>query len=105
MSPSRTPTDVDALAERYLDDAVALNPLEATYLGLPGHDAELPEHTPEWFAEVSQLRRRTLASLDTTAPADTTDRITVAALREALDVAEQLRSLGADESALRNIAS
>jgi uncharacterized protein (DUF885 family) len=102
---TRTPTAVDALAEQYLDELVALDPIEATSLGIPGHDHELPPHTPEWYAELSELRRKTLVRLDRAQPADVTDRITIAALREELTVAEQLRELGADESALRNIAS
>jgi uncharacterized protein (DUF885 family) len=105
MTELRTPTAVDALADQYLDESVALNPIDATNLGIPGHDAELPAYDPDWRAAVSQLRRRTLAELDTAEPADANDRITVAALREELTVAEELRDLGADLSELRNIAS
>ena len=31
MTPQRTPTPVDAVAETHLDESAALNPLEATY--------------------------------------------------------------------------
>src|SRR5947209_6020111 len=105
MTETRTPTAVDALAEQYLDEIVALNPLEATYIGIAGHDAELPAHDPDWRTAVSELRRRTLAAIDTAAPTDANDRITIAALREELSVAEELRAFGADVSELRNIAS
>ncbi|MDT4911166.1 MAG: hypothetical protein QOC66_294 [Pseudonocardiales bacterium] len=105
MTEMRTPTAVDALADRYLDESVSLNPIEATYLGIAGHDAELPAYDPDWHAQVSELRRRTLEALDAVEPTDANDRITIAALREDLAVAEELRQLGADESELRNIAS
>jgi uncharacterized protein (DUF885 family) len=105
MTQARTPTDVDALAETYLDSYADLNPIEATYYGLPDHAGELPDLTPAWYEDVSALRRRTLAALDAAEPVDSTDRITVAALREELECAEALRATGVEESSLRNIAS
>jgi uncharacterized protein (DUF885 family) len=105
MTDSRTPTDVDALAETHLDESAALNPIEATYLGIPGFDDKMPDLTPDWWQSVSDQRRRTLAALDGVEPVDSTDRITVAALREELTVREQLREAGAEESNLTVIAS
>jgi uncharacterized protein (DUF885 family) len=105
MTDARTPTAVDALADSYVDEYAARNPILATFFGIAGHDAELPDFSPEWHADMSALRRRTLARLDEVETVDVTDRVTVAALREELTVAEQLRELGDDESALRNIAS
>lgn len=105
MTTTRTPTAVDALADAYLDESAALNPMLATYLGILGHDAELPDISPGWLASVSDLRQRTLAAVATTEPADSNDRVTLAALREVLTVEEELRSTGAEESNLRNIAS
>ena len=103
MSQSRTPTAVDALADSYLAEYVALDPLAATYWGIPGHDAELPDLSPDGLAEVSALRRRTLDALDAATPVDRTDRITIAALREELAVAEELRAAGHEEANLNNI--
>ena len=37
---------VDHIVDRYLDDYVALDPVTATYLGVPGHDDELPGPLP-----------------------------------------------------------
>jgi uncharacterized protein (DUF885 family) len=104
-SPGRTPSAVDTVADTYLDDWVALDPMMATYLGIPGHDAEMPDLSPDWLAARSDLRRRTLAALAAAEPTDANDRVTVAALREALTVEEGLRALGAEESDLKNIAS
>jgi uncharacterized protein (DUF885 family) len=105
MSDSRTPSAVDAVADAHLDAWVAHDPLVATYLGVRGHDGEMPDLTPDWFAEGSRLRARTLAALDAATPVDTNDRITIAALRQELEVAEELRASGAEESDLKNIAS
>ncbi|MGI8881372.1 MAG: DUF885 domain-containing protein [Jatrophihabitans sp.] len=101
----RTPTAVDVVAENYLDEFLALNPAEATDLGVPDFDDKLPDYTPEWFETVSEHRRRTLARLAKVEPTDSNDRITVAALRENLEMREDLRAAGTEESALKNVGS
>jgi uncharacterized protein (DUF885 family) len=102
---TRTPTPVDAIADRYVTDLAALDPLAATEMGIPGSEAELPDLSPDGLATVSALRRATLRELDAATPVDTCDRITVAALREQLTVAELIRATGAEESRLNNIHS
>jgi uncharacterized protein (DUF885 family) len=105
MTSSRIHTAVDALTDSYLDDYVALDPIAATNLGIKGHDRRLPDLSPDGLAAVSELRRRTLSALAAATPDDADDRITVAAMREELDAAEQLRATGAEESHLDNISS
>jgi uncharacterized protein (DUF885 family) len=105
MTDPRTPTEIDKIAERYLDAAAAHDPIRATYIGLPGHDGELPANDPDWLAQRSALRQATLRELDSAAPVDANDRVTLAALSDELTVEEQLRELGEEESLLNNIAS
>ncbi len=102
---TRNQTDVDRLADSHLDATAALDPVIATYWGVAGHETELPDLSPDGFEERSLLRRRTLAALDAARPADVTDRVTVAALRENLELAEQLRATGVEESSLNVIES
>jgi uncharacterized protein (DUF885 family) len=96
---------VDHVMDRYLDDYLALDPLSATYLGVSGHDDEVPDLSPDGLAEVSALRRRTLAELDEATAVDETDRITVAAASEQLRTDEEIRATGAEEARLNNIES
>jgi uncharacterized protein (DUF885 family) len=105
MTETRTPTVVDAAAERHLDEHVALDPIAATYIGVAGYDDRLPDFSPAWWQSISDLRRHTLAELDRLEPVDRTDRITIAALRDELTLAEQVRETGADEANLDVIAS
>jgi uncharacterized protein (DUF885 family) len=105
MTDMRTPTAVDALADAYLDEHAALDPLAATYYGIAGHDDELPDLSPAGLETASQHRRRTLDALDAVTPVDDSDRVTIAALREHLSVAEELRAVGEEEMQLNNIAS
>jgi uncharacterized protein (DUF885 family) len=105
VTSARTPTPADACADRYLDECSALNPIEATYNGVAGYDDKLPDFTPDWYAERAQLRRRTMRALDELEAQDATDRVTIAALREQLSVAEALREAGEEESNLNVIHS
>jgi uncharacterized protein (DUF885 family) len=105
MTNARTPTAVDAVADTYLDRSAALDPTEATYFGVAGYDDRLPDYTPDWWQSVSDNRRHTLATLDTVEPVDSSDRVTLAALRESLVVAEDLHAAGRSESSLDVIAS
>jgi uncharacterized protein (DUF885 family) len=93
------------VADGYLADLAALDPLAATMMGIPGHEGELPDLSPAGLQALSELRRRTLAALAATPARDSTDRITVAALHEQLTVAELIRATGADEARLNNIHS
>ena len=107
MTPThtRTPTPVDNLIDGHLDEYAALNPIFATAAGIPGHDAELPDLSPDWLAAVSALRRRTIAGLAVAEPVDANDRVTVAAATGEFTVAEQIRAIGADESRLNIVSS
>ena len=107
MTPThtRTPTPVDNLIDRHLDEYAALNPIVATASGIPGHEAELPDLSPDWLASVSALRQRTIAGLADAVPIDANDRVTVAAATDEFTVAEQIRATGADESRLNNVSS
>jgi uncharacterized protein (DUF885 family) len=105
MMSGHARTAIDRIAEAYLDDSAALDPVVATCAGIPGHDHRLPDLHPAWHDEGSQLRRRTLAALAAAEPVDGCDRITAAALREQLGVAEELHDADEDLSDLDNVAS
>ena len=102
---SRKPTAIDAIATEHFDGVVALSPIEATYLGVPGRDDELDDLSPAGFEAQSRLRRATLARLTDVAPVDDIDAVTVAALRERLGLYEELYASGEEERGLNVIAS
>jgi uncharacterized protein (DUF885 family) len=102
---TRSWTEIDRIADGYVVTLSALDPLTATEIGFPGHDAELPDLSPDGNAEISALRQRTLAALDSATPVDDCDRVTAGGLRDSLENSEQLRQAGTEESSLNNIAS
>ena len=104
-APARPATEIDRIAESYLAEQLTLSPITATYLGIPGHEEELDDFSPEGHEAVAELRRRTLAQLDDAEPVDDVDRVTLGALRERLGLAEEVHAAGLDEMALNVIAS
>ena len=104
-STARPTTDVDRIADAFLAELVVLSPITATYLGIPGHEEDLDDFSPAGHAAHAELRRRTLAALDQATPADDIDRVTIAAMRERLGLAEETHQAGLDEMSLNVIAS
>ena len=80
----RTPTAIDAIADDYTRSLAELSPVTATYLGIKGYDHLMGDYSPDASAAYADLNRATLAKLDAAVPADETDRVTVAAMRDRL---------------------
>jgi len=102
---ARPTTDVDRIANGYLDALVQLSPITATYLGFAGHDEDLDDFSPSGYAAQSELRKRTLKALDSSTAADEIDRVTLAAMTERLGLAEETYAAGLDEMCLNVLAS
>ncbi|KGN36896.1 DUF885 domain-containing protein [Knoellia subterranea] len=90
----RTPTAIDAIAERHFDATMQLSPIEATYLGVPVRQDEYDDLSPAGHDARAELARATLADLATAEPADDIDRVTVAAMRERLQLEIDIHEAG-----------
>jgi uncharacterized protein (DUF885 family) len=101
----RPRTAVDEIADAHLDAEIALDPIAATSLGVPGHETELTDYSPEGHAARREVGLRTLRALDDVEPADDVDRVTIAAMRERLGLAEELYAIEADDHDLNVLAS
>jgi uncharacterized protein (DUF885 family) len=75
---------IDDLANRYVDEWAPLNPTGATFIGVPGHDRELDDLSPEGFEAQAELTRRTLAELDPLEPATESEHVAKDAMQERL---------------------
>ena len=95
---------VDAIADAYVDALAALDPYEATYIGITGHDAESTDLSPDGFAERVALARRTLAELENATARDERERAAGEAMRERLGLQLEMHEAGLDRS-LNNIHS
>ena len=75
------------LADRYIDEIAALDPIEATDMGVAGHDDELTDLSPDGHAARAELYTRTLAALAAVADENDRDRVARALVQDRLGVA------------------
>jgi uncharacterized protein (DUF885 family) len=96
---------VDDIANRYVDVWAALEPNGATYAGIPGHDDELTDLSPEGFAALADLDRRTLAALRDAEPERPGEVVAKEAMQERLSLSLALYDAGDLTSEVSVIAS
>lgn len=81
----RVSRDVFALCHRFVDELAALRPVEATAMGVPGHDHEWGDRSPEGHDQVASLWRRLVSDIEALPPS--AGRWDTLARRVALDAA------------------
>ncbi|WP_415154759.1 DUF885 domain-containing protein [Propionicimonas sp.] len=101
----RQPTPVDAIADAYTARLAELDPLEATSMGIAGHDHQMTDLSPSGLAERADHDRATLAALAGAEPMDDIDRVTIAAMTDRLGLALELDEAGETMASLNVIAS
>ncbi|SDG46004.1 DUF885 domain-containing protein [Klenkia brasiliensis] len=77
-------TDLEQLADRFVDEYAAAVPTVATYIGVRGHDHRWPDHSPAGHAAVADLLRRTAAAVEAVQPVDHREEVARAAMVERL---------------------
>ncbi|MGO0575097.1 DUF885 domain-containing protein [Ornithinimicrobium panacihumi] len=96
---ARPQTEIDRLAEAYLDAIVAMSPMHSTYLGVPGQDDRLDDLSIEGLRALRDRCALTLEELDRLAPEDDVDKVTAAAMRERLGLQKEELDLVLDGGA------
>jgi uncharacterized protein (DUF885 family) len=96
---------IDDLANRYVDEWAPLDPIGATYIGIPGYDHELGDLSPEGYAAQADLDRRTLAQLAATEPDSEGERVAKEAMQERLSLSVARYDAGDTTSELNVISS
>ncbi len=98
-------TSVWEVANTYIEEMAAADPISATSWGVRGHDDRLPDLSPTGIEERARLERRTLDAL-AAAPKDTDgDRIAAEVMSERLQASLDLHDAGDDFLTLRVLAS
>ncbi|MDQ3475360.1 MAG: DUF885 domain-containing protein [Actinomycetota bacterium] len=98
-----SPTDV--VADRYVEDYCGLEPIAATFFGVPGYETELTDYGVDGFAARAELARRAVADLQAIQPADDRERVANAAMVERLSTELDLSDAGDLSSELNTTAS
>jgi uncharacterized protein (DUF885 family) len=107
-SLSRQPSQIDQIANRHVARAAALDPLEATGIGVPGHDHELPDLSPDGHAarfELAQATARALRQAADAAGLSPADQVTFDAMQDRLGLEQQLFEAGEHLADLNVVAS
>lgn len=93
------------LANTYVERWASLDPIGATARGIPGHDAELTDFSPEGAAARAELDRSTLRTLATLRPDGEPSRIAADVMQERLAAALDRHDAGEWIRELRVIGS
>ena len=51
------------LSDQYIVDSAALDPMLASFWGIPGHDHEMTDYSPDGWASRLELQRRAIRDL------------------------------------------
>lgn len=102
---SRPETEIDRLANAWVDQLAKFSPSFATYIGYPGGEDRLDSYSPEAHAEVIAATRQTLSQLASLTPVDDVDRVTVDAMQDSLGLEIELYEAGAYQRDMNNLAS
>src|SRR4051794_6078338 len=97
-SPRSAARPVDTIADRYVEEAAALDPVMATYAGIAGHDHRLPDLSPDGFAAREQLDRKALADARAARPVDEREQVAREAFVERLGLKVEMLEAGIPQS-------
>jgi hypothetical protein len=93
------------VAERYVRDAMALDPVSATLAGISGFDDQMADLTPDGFEARAEFDRRTIAAIREVAPASEPEQVARTAMLERLGLAVEQYDAGETTSEISVIAS
>ncbi|RXZ69276.1 DUF885 domain-containing protein [Agromyces albus] len=101
----RIPTDIDRIAEEWVDALVELSPTLGTYIGRPEADSRFGDYSPDGLERSAEAVRGTLAQLDAATAVDEIDVVTLADLRSELTLDLEAHEAGLPLRDLNVIAS
>jgi uncharacterized protein (DUF885 family) len=104
-NPARTPTQIDAIAEAWVDTLVRLEPTLGTYIGRVEANSRFGDLSPAGHDLFLQEVRRTYALLADAVPVDDVDRVTQLDLGSSLQLAIESADAGLHLRDLNVIAS
>jgi uncharacterized protein (DUF885 family) len=96
---------VDAIADAYVEEYAALDPIAATELGIAGHEARMTDLSPDGFAAREELVRRTLAAARAATPGDEREQVAQDAFVERLTLTLERSEAAVPQSEVSVIAS
>lgn len=105
MLSRRMTSHVNKISEAFVERFAALDPVTATFEGIPGHDTELTDYSPDGADERRLHAHSVLRDLEAAPVDDDHDRTAADVLRRHLEVTIDLAETGEDLRPLRVIGS
>ncbi|MGZ4438460.1 MAG: DUF885 domain-containing protein [Nocardioides sp.] len=102
---TQTDRPVDAIANRYVEDYAALDPIMATYLGIAGHEDTLTDFSPDGLAAREALTKKALADATAATPVDEREQVAKDAFLERLGLEAEMYDAGVPHSQVSVIVS
>lgn len=96
---------VDARTDQFVEDVAALDPLTATYAGIPGHEHELPDLSPDGFDASEELHRRALADVAALPATDAREQVAKDAFLERVGLTVERADARVERSEMSVISS
>ena len=78
--------EADDIAEQFVVDLAAADPVLATYVGIAGYEGELPDYTPDGYAARAELLRSARVAMAAAAPSDDRERVAQSSFLERAEV-------------------
>ena len=101
----RTPSQLDTLAEEWLDTLLEISPELHVHLGRPGSESDYTDYSPEGAENAVAAARAMLARVRTSEPADAVDEVTKLELLRTLELDVEKHAVGFWQRDLNVIAS
>ena len=106
MTDPTTPTSpIDQISESYLESYAELAPTSATFMGIAGHDHQLPDYTPAGYEALVELTSRTVADASAVQTSSPREEVAKDALLERLGLELERYEAGVPQSQLNAISS
>ncbi|BDZ47011.1 DUF885 domain-containing protein [Naasia aerilata] len=105
MTEERVPTEIDRIADGWVDTLVELSPEMGIWLGRPGNEGAYSDYSPEGRERIIDTGRKVASRLRETSPADPVDEVTRTDLLRELDLASEKHEAGFAFRDLNVIAS
>ncbi|NYE20362.1 DUF885 domain-containing protein [Microbacterium immunditiarum] len=105
MTEPRTPTEIDKIAETWVDTLAELEPTIATYIGRSEYNDRFGDYSPEGVERVLDAARKTLKELEAATPVDDIDLVTKDDLSSQLKLELDVHEAGWPKRDLNVIAS
>ncbi len=74
--------DIFELSDQYIVESAALDPMLASFWGIPGHDDQITDYSPDGWAARLELHRKAIRNLTQVVAHSRSDRIAIEVMRE-----------------------